>query len=116
MDERTVSSRDLCDTILEELCEHFCRHVTEKVKQTPSSAVFDLAKLFGVIENPLFQDILTYISLLSQHASTEVITKLRNTRNKVFPDSLQYARPQTQTKGPQSRYAFFLFLIFSSFV
>ena len=76
MDGKDVSSNDMCDIILRELCANYSQHIKEKEKEASSLPFLDLASLFGTIQNPLFQDFLTYFALLSQHTRSEVIIKL----------------------------------------
>ena len=76
MDETDVSPTELCREILTALFSSFSQHLNEKEKSILNEQTFDLAVTFGTVQNPLFQDYLTYLSVLSQHARTEVIQNL----------------------------------------
>ena len=80
-----LSSDKLCRTILDQLFLKFHEYYRDKLQQARKvNNQIDLDDLFSTVKNPLFQDFLTYFSILSQHTLQSVLTRLHNWRNEEY--------------------------------
>lgn len=85
MDGKDITPGQLCESILSELFDHFQSHVFEKLPQNINEqADIDIGSLFSPALNPLYQDYMTYFSILSQHTLSTIINSLYSWYNKMF--------------------------------